>query len=141
MGINLTCGGLIVKCCAVWLWGMVLAGLLVACGNSAAADTHNPVAELAVNGDPIAGEQAFINTCSSCHGFDARGIPGLGKDVTTSPFFLGMDEATFIEFIHAGRPASDPANTTGVDMPPRGGNPALTDEDIVNIRAFIYSLP
>jgi len=130
-----------VKRCALWLWGMVLVGMLVACGNSAAADSPNTIAEQSINGDPSAGEQAFINTCSSCHGVDARGIPGLGKDVTTSPFFLGLDEAVFLEFIQVGRPATDPANTTGVDMPPRGGNPALTDEDIVNIRAFIYSLP
>ncbi len=32
------------------------------------------------------------------------------------------------------------ANTTKVDMPPKGGNPALKDDDLVNIAAFLRSL-
>ncbi|WP_448601203.1 hypothetical protein [Thermoflexus hugenholtzii] len=42
-----------------------------------------------------------------------------------------------MEFIKKGRPATDPANTTGVDMPPKGGNPALTDQDLADIIAFL----
>ena len=119
----------------ITLLTLILMGLLVACGDNAAANSNNEDAAPAV-----AGEQAFIGTCSSCHGPDALGLPGLGKDLTTSTFFEGMDEEMFMEFIKVGRSTSDPANTTGVDMPPKGGNPALSDEDIVNIRAFIFSL-
>ena len=122
------------------IWGMVLVGLLVACGNNAAANNSNDAAAPVISGDPVAGEQEYLTTCSSCHGPDAKGLPALGKDLTTSTFFEGMDEEMFIEFVHTGRPASDPANTTGVDMPPKGGNPALTDEGIINIRAYIFSL-
>jgi disulfide bond formation protein DsbB len=43
-------------------------------------------------------------------------------------------------FIKTGRPASDPLNTTGVDMPPKGGNPALSDQDLADIIAFIRSI-
>ena len=125
---------------ALLLWGLVLVGLLVACGNSAAANNDDEAAAPAISGDPVAGEQEYLNTCSSCHGPDAKGLPSLGKDLTTSTFFEGMDEEMFIEFVHTGRPASDPANTTGVDMPPKGGNPAMTDEGIINIRAYIFSL-
>ena len=125
---------------ALLLWGLVLVGLLVACGNSAAANNDDEAAAPAISGDPVAGEQEYLNTCSSCHGPDAKGLPSLGKDLTTSTFFEGMDEEMFMEFIKVGRSTSDPANTTGVDMPPKGGNPALSDEDIVNIRAFIFSL-
>ena len=32
-----------------------------------------------------------------------------------------------------GRPAADPANTTGVPMPAKGGNPALTRDDLADI--------
>jgi disulfide bond formation protein DsbB len=39
-----------------------------------------------------------------------------------------------------GRPASDPANTTKVDMPPKGGNPALTDQDLADIVTYVRSL-
>ena len=124
----------------ITLLTLILMGLLVACGDNAAANSNNEDAAPAVAGDAVAGEQAFIGTCSSCHGPDALGLPGLGKDLTTSTFVEGMDEEMFMEFIKVGRSTSDPANTTGVDMPPKGGNPALSDEDIVNIRAFIFSL-
>ena len=43
-------------------------------------------------------------------------------------------------FIKTGRPASDPANTTGVDMPPKGGNPAMTDQQIMDVIAYMRSL-
>jgi hypothetical protein len=33
----------------------------------------------------------------------------------------------------AGRSTTDPANTTGVDMPPKGGTPSLSDEDLTDI--------
>ena len=118
----------------------VMMGLLVACGENAAANGGNEVAAPAVSGDPVVGEQAFIGSCSSCHGIDALGLPGLGRDLTTSTFVVGMDEEQFMEFVKTGRSTSDPANTTGVDMPAKGGNPALSDEDIVNIRAYIFSL-
>src|SRR5690606_32078381 len=122
------------------LLGFLMMGLLVACGENAAANNGEEAAAPAVSGDPVAGEQAFIGSCSSCHGIDALGLPGLGKDLVTSTFVGGMDEEQFLEFVKTGRSTSDPANTTGVDMPAKGGNPALSDEDINNIRAYIFSL-
>ena len=98
----------------ITLLTLILMGLLVACGDNAAANSNNEDAAPAVAGDAVAGEQAFIGTCSSCHGPDALGLPGLGKDLTTSTFFEGMDEEMFMEFIKVGRSTSDPANTTGV---------------------------
>ncbi|MER3467092.1 MAG: hypothetical protein C4312_00305, partial [Thermoflexus sp.] len=88
-------------------------------------------------GDPAKGKELFAGTCASCHGPDAKGIPGLGKDLTTSAFVRQQTDAQLLEFIKKGRPATDPANTTGVDMPPKGGNPALTDQDLADIIAFI----
>ena len=51
-----------------------------------------------------------------------------------------LSDEQLLAFIKTGRPTSDPANTTGVDMPPKGGNPALTDAQIVDIIAFIRTL-
>jgi disulfide bond formation protein DsbB len=48
-----------------------------------------------------------------------------------------QSEADTLAFIRAGRDANDPANTTGIDMPPSGGNPSLTDEEILAIVAFL----
>ena len=67
-------------------------------------------------------------------------MPGLGKDLTKSEFAKNLSDADFMLFIKAGRPASDPLNTTKVEMPPRGGNPALQDQDLADIVAFVRTL-
>ena len=107
---------------------------LAACGGGAPAATPTPA------GDVAAGKVAYDKTCVACHGPDAKGVTGLGKDLTTSQFLKDNSDAEMITFVKTGRPASDPANTTGVDMPPKGGNPAMTDEDIQNIIAYLRSL-
>ena len=91
-------------------------------------------------GDPARGQVAFAGTCASCHGPDAKGLPKLGKNLTTSEFAKGLSDADLIAFVKTGRPSSDPANTTGVDMPPRGGNPALSDQDLADIVAYVRTL-
>jgi disulfide bond formation protein DsbB len=85
------------------------------------------------------GQQLFI-TCTACHGPDARGIPGLGKDLVNSEFMHSLSDQELVDFIKTGRPIWDPLNTTGVDMPPRGGNPTLTDEDLLAIVVYLRSL-
>lgn len=86
------------------------------------------------------GEQLFAGTCASCHGQDAKGLEGLGKDLTASEWVAEQTDDQLIEMINTGRPASHELNTTGVDMPPKGGNPALTDEQILDIIAYIQTL-
>lgn len=86
------------------------------------------------------GEEIFQGLCSACHGPDGTGIIGLGKDLTTSEFVAEMSDSEFVDFIIEGRPATHEDNTTGVDMPPRGGNPSLTDDDLASIVAFVRTL-
>jgi disulfide bond formation protein DsbB len=38
-----------------------------------------------------------------------------------------------------GRPTSDPANTAGVDMPPSGGNPSLTAQDLADVASYLLA--
>ncbi|MCZ7668550.1 MAG: cytochrome c [Chloroflexi bacterium] len=85
-------------------------------------------------------KKLFVGTCLACHGEGGKGIEGLGKDMTTSEFIKGLSDAELLEFIKVGRSSTDPANTTGVDMPLRGGNPALTDDDIADIIAYMRTL-
>jgi len=91
-------------------------------------------------GDPEAGRDAFLITCIACHGPEGKGVTGLGKDLTTSEFLRTRSDEEMLDFLIAGRPASDPLNTTGVDMPPRGANPAFTDDDLKNIVAFLRTI-
>lgn len=91
-------------------------------------------------GDPVDGQQLFSATCAACHGPAGEGIPGLGKDMTTSQFIAGQTDAELVDFIKVGRDPSDLLNTTGVGMPSKGGNPALSDEDLLDIVAYIRTL-
>jgi disulfide bond formation protein DsbB len=90
--------------------------------------------------EPMEGEALFSVTCTACHGQDAKGVTGLGKDMTTSEFIQGLSDTELVEFIKLGRPADDPLNTTGIPMPAKGLNMALSDDEILAIVKFIRSL-
>ncbi|MFN8445034.1 MAG: c-type cytochrome [Caldilineaceae bacterium] len=90
-------------------------------------------------GDPEKGKVVFT-TCAACHGPNGQGVQGLGKPFTTSEFIATKTDAELVEFLKVGRPVGDPLNTTGVAMPPKGGNPALTDQDLFNVVAYVRTL-
>lgn len=115
---------------------VVSAIILSACGGGGAEPAATEAGPV---GDPAAGKTAYDTTCIACHGADLKGMTGLGKDLTTSEFVKSQTDEQMVAFILVGRPASDPANTQGVDMPPKGGNPSLTEEDILNIVAYLRS--
>ncbi len=105
-------------------------------GTSGQAEEAAPVSM----GDPDAGKEQYDMLCIACHGPGGEGIEGLGKPFTTSEFLRERSDEEMVEFIKIGRPMSDPLNTTGVDMPPKGGNPALTDDQILDIIAYVRTL-
>jgi disulfide bond formation protein DsbB len=86
------------------------------------------------------GTTIFASTCSACHGKDAKGLPNLGKDLVHSTFCKSLDDDALLAFVKRGRDPSDPANTTKVGMPPKGGNPALSDDDLLDVIAYVRSL-
>jgi disulfide bond formation protein DsbB len=106
--------------------------ILAACGGSA-EPTYSPE-------DVAQGQDIFAGTCSACHGSDAKGLPNLGKDLTTSEYVRDNDNNTLVTLLKEGRPSGHELNTTGVDMPPKGGNPSLTDEDLSAIVAYLRSI-
>jgi disulfide bond formation protein DsbB len=115
---------------------VMVALALSACGGGAASAPAQPKSK----GDATKGKTVFVGTCSACHGPEGKGIPSLGKDMTTSAFIKGQTDDQLLDFLKKGRPASDPLNTVKVDMPPKGGNPALVDQDLYNVIAFIRTL-
>lgn len=129
---------------------MVTLGLAVtACGGDSNGKSSGTTTTAAASGgggggsaagDAAVGKDLYGKTCASCHGPDAKGLPKLGKDLTNSEFAMGLSDADLVAFIKKGRPASDPANTTKVDMPPKGGNPSLSDKDLQDIVAYIRTL-
>jgi disulfide bond formation protein DsbB len=90
-------------------------------------------------GDVAAGQESYNASCASCHGQDALN-PTVGKDLIASTFVADTPDDELVAFIEAGRGTDDPANTTGVAMPAKGGNPSLSAEDLQGIVAYLKSL-
>lgn len=108
-----------------------------------AAEMTEAAHAVAVALDPAkvrAGENSFQTTCSACHGFNAMGIPGLGKALIGSEFVNSQTDEQIVAFLQVGRAVTDPLNTTGVMMPARGGNPNFTDEKLYEIVDYLRSL-
>ncbi len=91
-------------------------------------------------GNPVLGKDGFMKSCASCHGNDAKGLPKLGKDLTTSQFVKDKTNKELVDYVKNGRLPSDPLNTTGIAMPPKGGNPALTDKEILDIVTYVKTV-
>ena len=122
-------------------------------GNTPVSTAAFPVAdvtpgpqELANHADHSAaaidrGGQLFRESCAACHGIDARGVTNLGNQLAGSEFVNGKTDAELLAVIRKGRDLSDPENTTGLVMPPSGGRPDLSDQDLLSIIAFIRAQP
>jgi len=81
-----------------------------------------------------------VASCASCHGQGAEGIEGVGLPLSTSGFVRGASDKDLINFIKMGRPMWDENNVTGMDMPPKGGNPAITDEQLQSIVDYLRAV-
>jgi mono/diheme cytochrome c family protein len=90
-------------------------------------------------GDPVAaGASIFSTTCQACHGADGGG--GLGSDLKTSAFVAQSTDAELVAFLEVGRGSEDPENTTGYEMPAKGGNSGLTTDDLADVVAFLRTI-
>lgn len=108
-----------------------LLGLTVACGGEASEDASPEVAQ---------GRALFAGTCASCHGRDGHGMPQLGKDLHNNEYVQSLSQSELAAFFMKGRPINHPLNERGIEMPPSGGNPSLTMDDMQKIAAYVLSL-
>jgi disulfide bond formation protein DsbB len=125
---------------------LVIAGamILAACGGSDSSDDGDSgsatTAPAVAAGDAARGAELYVGSCEACHGPGGVGVEGLGKPWVDSVFIGGQTDAGLIAFIKVGRDVDDPENTTGIIMPAKGGNPALSDEDIADIVAYMRTI-
>lgn len=88
-------------------------------------------------GDLAQGTRIWNTTCRSCHGVAGEGVAGQGRDIRSSEFIQSRDDLELVAYIKVGRTIGDPLNTTGMAMPPKGGNPLLTDQDLIHVVAYV----
>ena len=67
--------------------------------------------------------------------FEERGVK-----VVVDRESLELIDGTEVDFIKEGRARDAQDNETGIAMPPYGGNPRLTDEDLADIVLFLRTL-
>jgi disulfide bond formation protein DsbB/cytochrome c5 len=73
------------------------------------------------------GYDLYVTKCAACHGDNAMGQGGLGTALLGTEFTESASEEEWVQMVVEGRNG----------MPPRGGSPDLTDEDIGDILDFL----
>ena len=81
----------------------------------------------------LSGEQVYNQTCIACHGADGGGaIPGVPK------FKERLSQSDDILLQHIIEGFQSPGSSMA--MPPKGGNPNLSDQDIRKVLSYIKKL-
>lgn len=86
------------------------------------------------------GRQLYLGSCAACHGAAGQGMPNQGPDLRGSAFVARSSDEQLLTFLAGGRPVGDPLNTSGLPMPPRGGNPSLSDRHLGQIVKYIRTV-
>jgi mono/diheme cytochrome c family protein len=103
-----------------------------------AASSPSPSGSAALPGDPTKGAALYAANCGSCHGASLTG--GIGPALNPIEKLPGvanpLDPTFLIGIITNGRTpqAGDPRQT---QMPPKGGNAALTEQDVKDLASYI----
>jgi len=107
-----------------------------------ASDAHPLIEEAPAEsvGDASRGRTAYVASCAACHGPQAGGVMGVAPALRDTDYMQQASDADLWSVIVDGRAADDPASVTGRLMPPRGGNPFLSDADAQDIIAYLHSL-
>lgn len=144
---------LLVAAYAVGITAVVAMAMLIPTGvvsifppeppKSAAQLVDDKLAEQGITFDSesfVRGQSLFAVNCVACHTPDGGAKPNLGKDMVHSEFTADSSDKQLLTFLKLGRNPGDPLNTTGVGMPPKGGNPALSEKDLKDLISYLRGL-
>jgi mono/diheme cytochrome c family protein len=125
-----------VRALSVLVLAVAIALVAASCGSDSVSVTTT-----AAPGTPTAhGQQLAGQSCLSCHGQSFEGVKNLGPALVSNSFIRNHTDDELIDFIEEGRPKDAQDNETGLAMPPYGGNPRLTDEDLADIVLFLRTM-
>jgi len=86
------------------------------------------------------GETLFkgAGLCSACHGADAKGMPGVGVNLTDSEWIHSKGSYDdIVKQVISGVPPEK--SKSGVVMPPKGGS-QLTDAQVKAVAAYVWTV-
>jgi len=86
-----------------------------------------------------ANAQLYREACAGCHGPRGEGVTQLGTALIGSSLIHTQSDEAILKFLRAGRAANDPANKTGLAMPPSGGRPDLSDAQLLAIIHYLHN--
>jgi mono/diheme cytochrome c family protein len=105
--------------------------------DSSPSPSGSPTAQ-PLPGDPVKGAALYGQNCASCHGGSLEG--GVGPSLNPIYKLPGvadpLDPNWLIDIITNGR-THQPGDPGTKDMPKKGGNSKLTDQDIKDLAAYI----
>lgn len=120
------------------LVALTLAATLVTTGLSdPPVDQAQADAALIARGDSIFHGKLGGAICATCHGANAKGMPGMGPDLTDKVWLHGDGSAKFIATII--RTGVAKPKKSAMAMPPFGGVP-LDSAKTVALAAYVHSL-
>jgi mono/diheme cytochrome c family protein len=98
----------------------------------------SPAPSVALPGDPNKGATLYGLNCTSCHGVSLEG--GIGAVLNPIDKLPGvanpLDPNFLIDIISNGR-KHQPGDPKSADMPAKGGNSSLTDQDVKDLASYI----
>lgn len=84
-------------------------------------------------GNPARGGQVYQETCVACHGGNGKGsLPGVPDLTDPAGRMAKPDEVLLRNIIDGYQSPGSP-----MPMPPKGGNPSFTDQDMQDVLAYI----
>ena len=85
-------------------------------------------------GNPTHGAAIYAQTCVACHGANGRGRITGAPNFTRKGGVLSKPHSALQAHIVRGFSSTN----SPISMPPRGGNPGLTDQDIRDVHAYLH---
>jgi mono/diheme cytochrome c family protein len=88
------------------------------------------------NPDPFftAAQQRFELNCAGCHGSDGEGVPDRAQPLAESDLLASMNGVGLLQLF------LDPNPEQGFVHPFRGGMPEMSDEELLQVIGYLYSL-